>query len=429
MKFKFRILILSISCLWGGWIFGQSDYLQKEEVALAKMAHTILNSDSINLKFELNKKFIVRFTRLLKKAESYNYPFDSLKTISNLSPEDGSFRIFTWYIVDRPKNTYYGDYAHYYFGLIQRKYIGENGKIHHLVIPLMEMESIPKGIENLVTDNYNWLGALYYQPRGRKNLLSYDGSYYKLVPKAGKVKVKDQKTEQVVTFIPGKYRGRTLTEEKKLSYSNHKRVKENVRYYVLTGWNGWDHQTNYKIVDIMTFDQKDSSKVVFGAPIMYFGKIPKARALFKYSDYAPFSLNMSYVKSGPFKLFRKHMIVYDHMALPKNSRPTAASQMGPDGSYDALYYYKRHGGYFEWYRDVEVAEKYAGKKHRKKIKKLQELHYLDDSLTYSNYNPNSRKAQRKAKKANKREYKRQRKESEQRLKNSGIDLGKGKLDD
>lgn len=406
---------------------GQSSFVQQEEKALAKMAHTILNSDSTDHKFELNKKFIVRLTKLLQKPESYDYPFDSLKTISRLTPEDKSFRIFTWYIVDRPANTYYGDYAHYYFGLIQRKFVGKNGKVHHLVIPLMEMETIPKGIENLVTDNYNWFGALYYQPKGRDHLLSYDGSYYKIVAKEGEAKEEKKETEQTITFIPGKFHGRMLKETQKLSYSNQKRVKEKVRYYVLTGWNGWDHKANYKVVDIMTFDPEDSTKVVFGAPIMYFDRIPKARGLFKYSDYAPFSLNMSYVKSGPFKLFRKYMIVYDHLAPPRDARPTEASQLGPDGSYDGLYYFSKYGGYFEWYRDVEVAEKIEGKRHLKEMQKRQAYYAAQDSLTFPDYNQlNGKKSQRQARKANRREYDRQRKESERKLKEAGIKLGTAK---
>ena len=60
------------------------------------------------------------------------------------------------------------------------------------------------------------------------------------------------------------------------------------------------------------------------------------------------------------------MIVYDHLGTPKpgDRRLTKVEEIGPDGSYDALYFYKK-GGYFEWYRNVELADKYLSKLHRK----------------------------------------------------------------
>lgn len=430
MKRKLPMLsawICGVVFLWSGAAFAQMKSLATAEAELAKMAHTILNSDSTDLKFELNKEFITCFTELLKQPESYGYAFDSLKTISRLRPADNSFRIFTWYIVDRPKDTYYGDYAHYYFGLVQRKYTDVSGKVHYLVIPLMEMERIPKGIESAVTDNYAWFGALYYAPRERPNVLAYDGSYYKLESKKGGVLEDGKETEQVITFVQGKYRGRQLKEVKKLSYSNQVRVKRKVRYYVLMGWNGWDHKANYKVLDIMTFDPEDSSRVVFGAPIIYFDQIPKARALFKYSDYAPFSLNTGSVKTGFLNLGRKDMVVYDHLAPPRNARSTDMYELGPDGSYDALSYYKRFGGYFEWYRDVEVADKFEGKRHKREMEKRQAFYAAQDSATFPDYNQlSSRKMARRARKANQREYKRQRKAAEEGIRESGLKIGEAK---
>lgn len=393
------------------------------EKELANMAADILRHDSTDLKFEMNKQFIVRLTNLLKRPDSYNHDFDSLKTVSRLHPADGAFRIFTWYIVDKPANTFYAELAHYYFGLVQRRYVDAKGKTHYIVIPLMEMERIPKGIESAVTDNLSWFGALYYQPKGAQNLLAYEGHYYKLVPKKGEVTSEKDKTELVYTFVPGKAGARKLKEVDKLKYSNHKRVKEAITYYVLMGWNGWDNKSNYKVIDVMTFDPEDSSRVNFGAPIFYFDRIPKSRGLFKYSDYSSFTMNTGYVKRGPLGLFKKRMIVYDHLAPPNKARATELWELGPDGSYDAIAYYPKYGGYFEWYRKVDVADKYEGKKHAKEMAKLQKYWASQDSLTFPNYNElSSRKAQRKIAKANKKELKRQQKEAERRLRESGIDI-------
>ncbi|MBP6641085.1 MAG: hypothetical protein KA293_12410, partial [Bacteroidia bacterium] len=69
--------------------------IQQVEKELAPMARMMLNDTSTTKKIELNKEFIVRMTNLLAREESYDYPFDSLKTISHLRPDDNSFRIFT----------------------------------------------------------------------------------------------------------------------------------------------------------------------------------------------------------------------------------------------------------------------------------------------------------------------------------------------
>lgn len=420
------------------------------------MSEEILRGADFEKKIELNKKFIVRLTHLLERPGSFDYEFKALETVSMLSPEDESFRIFTWYMADRDPEAYYADFSHYYFGLIQRNYTTAAGKKMLIVIPLMEMDRVPQGIENMVTDNRNWYGALYYKPKHSDHLLSYEGSYYKLVPvEDGKV-VENKDKEWVYTFTPGKYRSRTLKQVDKLSYSNHKRVKEKVTYYTLMGWNGWDNKANYKVLDILTFDPDDSTRAVFGAPIMYFGKIPKARALFKYSDYSAFSMNTSFIRTGPFNMFKRKMIVYDHLAAPNKSSKVELWQVGPDGSYDAVSYFKKYGGYFEWYRNVEVAENYEGRNHRKKMLKLQKEWMSKDSLRYTvdpaliqNYSKTIktkdgrdsvivmdrqqmkvalRNEKRQAKMTQK-ELEKQRKEAEQKLKDQGIEMESRREDD
>lgn len=397
--------------------------IKQVEKELSKLAHTVLNDDSTDLKIEVNKQFITRLTQLLKRPESYNYPFDSLKTVSRLKPEDDAFRIFTWYFVDREAGAYYAENAHYYFGLVQRKHVDPSGKTHYLVLPLIEMDRVPKNFESVVTDNFAWFGSLYYQPKHTNFIPAYDGFYYKLEPKKGSVEVDRQEKELGVTFTPGKVTGRQLKVMDKLSYSNHERVKKDIRYYVLTGWNGWDNKGNYKVMDILSFDEADSSKVNFGAPIIYFDAIPKARALFKYSDFGHFSLNTGYVKRGPFKLFKKRMFVYDHLAPPLNARPTDKFELGPDGSHDAIAYYSKYGGYFEWYRNVEIAENYENKRHKQEIAERQAYYASQDSATFPDYaEAYDTRSARKANRYRRKVLKAQEKAAEERLKAAGIKL-------
>ena len=397
--------------------------IQQVERELSKIAFDILNHDSTELKIEKNKQFITRFTRLLQRPESYNHPFDSIKTVSRLHPEDLTFRIFTWYLVDREEGAYYAENAHYYFGLVQRRHIDPSGKTHYIVMPLIEMDQIPRNFESVVTDNYAWFGALYYQPKYMDHIPAHDGYYYKLEPKKGEVKVDKKEKELGVTFTPGTVTGRQLKVMDKLSYSNHERVKKDIRYYVLTGWNGWDNKGNYKVMEILSFDPQDSSKVNFGAPIIYFDAIPKARALFKYSDFGHFSLNTGYVKRGPFKLFKKRMLIYDHLAPPENARPSDKFDLGPDGSHDGLAYYGKYGGYFEWYRNVEIAENYENKKHQQEMLAKQAYYASQDSATFPDYAEafNARSA-RKANRYRKKVLKAQEKAAQERLEQAGIKL-------
>jgi hypothetical protein len=413
---------------WAGAQQGDMDAgksIAQVEAELAPLAALVLNDSSTERKIAVNKQLIQRLTRLLQRPESYDHPFTALKTISRLSPADETFRIFTWYIIDNPTQAYYSDDSHYYFGLVQRRFVDARGETHYLVIPLMELEQLPMGVENMVFDNFSWFGALYYKPKDSEHLPHYDGFYYKLTPGRVKQRPGPGKQEEVLQFTPGKYRGRHLSMADQPQYSNYRREKTKTRYYLLMGWNGWDRTASYKVVDVLTFDEKDSMKVHFGAPIFYFDQIPKARALFKYSDYAVFNLNFEHVRRGPFKLFSKRMLVYDHLAQPQQARPLEQYPLGPDGSCDALSYYPRHG-YFEWYRDVQTSDAYNSRRHAREMAQLQ-AQYVQGDSTLPHYDQLQTRPQiHRGTRYGDKIAKKQRKELEKQLEESGIQLPKPK---
>lgn len=314
-----------LGCLVSLGIWGQVNAqqpLEQVEIQLQTWSNELLEGTDFQVQLETNKEFSQLLAETLRRPDSYSYPFDSLKSISILTAEDNSFRLFTWHLVKRPDNkTYYGEIEHYYFGLVQRKYTPANGPTEYLVIPLIEMEEIPRGVETEVLDNYNWLGALYYPAKGRGNEIPvFKFKYYdpKQIASNGKIK----------------------------------QVKQN--HYVLLGWNGMDNTSNLKSVEVMSFDPENPKRVLFGAPIFFFDPVvPKSRALFRYSEYAPFGLNFGYAKGGLFGLGKEEVILFDHLANPGNTtqKLTEIWEMGPDGSYDAL---ALRGGAFEWYKNIEV---------------------------------------------------------------------------
>ena len=181
------------------------------------------------------------------------------------------------------------------------------------------MPKIPRGVENMVLDNNNWLGALYYYPKNHGKIKRYAYKYDD--PRTGK-------------------RGKAY-------------------FYMLLGLNGMDNKSNFKVIDAISFDPNDNKKVLFGVNAFYFDVVAKHRAIFFYSEYAPFSLNSSYVKNGPLNLFKKEMIVYDHLSRPNNAGRELSTvfEAGPDGSYDGLMYSSRRGG-FLWRKNIILAEKF-----------------------------------------------------------------------
>jgi len=92
-------------------------------------------------------KFNETFLLLLKETESVKYPFDELKWISKVSPDDKSFRIFTWEVMVSED-----DYR--YFGIIQNS----EGNLFELMDDF-------RNAEDLATEEFNqdtWLGMYYY---------------------------------------------------------------------------------------------------------------------------------------------------------------------------------------------------------------------------------------------------------------------------
>jgi len=185
----------------------------------------------------------------------------------------------------------------------------------------------------------------------------------------------------------------------------------------------------------MSFDPEDKNRVIFGADVFYFSAIPKFRAIFNYSEYSPFSLNYNWVKVGPVK--KANMIVYDHLGTPKGKKAEMKEvwELGSDGSLDGLYFYKRKG-IFEWHRDVQLAEKYISKQHRKAIAEVRNNRdkiqsdrndaidsYTVDGKKFVRSGENGEKVDRLSKKAHKEFLKKQRelkKAEEAKLKEAGI---------
>lgn len=147
----------------------QIERLKAAEDTLAMIAFLVVNDSIESERFGACRQLITRLVQTLKTPNSFQYPFDRLKSISILAPPDSSFRIFTWQL-------YVNDSTYRYYGAIQRN--SQELQLFPLIDRSDSLDYKPLR-ETLTPDR--WYGALYYTLRqfdtkeGRKYLLiGYD---------------------------------------------------------------------------------------------------------------------------------------------------------------------------------------------------------------------------------------------------------------
>ncbi|MCS7078332.1 MAG: hypothetical protein NZ455_16590 [Bacteroidia bacterium] len=126
--------------------------LQDLEQQLAFLGREVLKANSDNIKLSSSQQFIKLMAQALRIEGSFEYPFDSLTTVSKLVPEDKKFRLFTWYYS-------LSNGRHRYFGCVQ--FLDEKGR--EKIVPLFDRTQKQVDLEFKKLSNENWIGALYYQ--------------------------------------------------------------------------------------------------------------------------------------------------------------------------------------------------------------------------------------------------------------------------
>jgi len=125
--------------------------LRSAESILKTYSFEITNADEMVDRTIADSFFTRSLVKALKIPYSFNYGFDSLKTISRLYAPDSSFRIITWQIMK--------DFTYYrYKGAIQFKTTDGSLKL----IPLYDGTDFTERPVDSVRTNENWIGALYY---------------------------------------------------------------------------------------------------------------------------------------------------------------------------------------------------------------------------------------------------------------------------
>lgn len=148
----------------------QLTILQTKEDSLNPIAKSIVQSEDVSIRFRSDSLFTRMLVRALRTPYSFEYPFDSLVTISRLYAPDSSFRIFTWQ-VSKDEN------VHRRHGAIQIK--TNDGSLK--LFPLIDRSSLIINQQDTITNNQWWIGSIYYkiilkEHLGKKyyTLLGYD---------------------------------------------------------------------------------------------------------------------------------------------------------------------------------------------------------------------------------------------------------------
>ena len=167
--FLFTLLIISLSAK-SQISADDLKFLRSQEDSLGYYSHEMIFDSFAENRFHYDSVFIRNFIKSLKTSYSFEFPFDSIQTISKLYAPDSSFRIFTWQM-QRDESYYRQE------GAIQMKTKDGSLKLFGL-IDASDFTSMPT---DSIRSNKNWIGALYYniimkEYKGKKyyTLFGYD---------------------------------------------------------------------------------------------------------------------------------------------------------------------------------------------------------------------------------------------------------------
>jgi hypothetical protein len=163
--------------------------LEKKEDSLKVFAQQIINGRNAEERFAADSQFTKTFVRALQIKNSFYYPFDSLVSIAKVIPTDSSFKIFTWQLVIGPE-------VIRQHGAIQMKTTDGSLKL----FPLIDKTDLINNIDDTITSNRAWIGALYYKIIEEK---SFGKNVYTLLGFDDNNLNSDRKFIEILTFENG----------------------------------------------------------------------------------------------------------------------------------------------------------------------------------------------------------------------------------
>ncbi len=118
--------------------------------SLIRLSGNLIISRNDSVRIKSAGQFQAYLIEILQKNDSWMFAFDSLRTVSFLTPPDSAFRIISWYV---PLLS-----GHFrYYGLVQ--YPPESGRG---ILELTDQTPEPQFLTDEWPSNGYWLGAYYY---------------------------------------------------------------------------------------------------------------------------------------------------------------------------------------------------------------------------------------------------------------------------
>lgn len=125
--------------------------LRRTEDTIKQYSRRMIVDEDASRRFAADSIFIRMLVRLLRTPYSFEYPFDSLETVSRIYAPDSTFRIFSWQF--NKDDNYFRQR-----GAIQVR--TTNGSLQ--LYPLLDMSEFTTNPEDSVRTSSNWIGAIYY---------------------------------------------------------------------------------------------------------------------------------------------------------------------------------------------------------------------------------------------------------------------------
>ncbi len=186
----FLILIVVVSQVQAQHIAKQDwQRLQQCEDSMKRPSFQLLQGINLSDRYQADSLFTRILVRALTTKHSFEYPFDSLMTISRLYAPDSSFRIFTWQLIVN-ENTFRQH------GAIQLKTADGSLRLY----PLIDRSDVTIDPSDTIANHLGWMGAIYYkillhtfQGRSYYTLLGFDENNIRSDKKVIEVLQFDQK--------------------------------------------------------------------------------------------------------------------------------------------------------------------------------------------------------------------------------------------
>ena len=159
--------------------------------SLNEISFKMINDSIEPQRYNASYKFIKTLVSALKTPNSFDFSFDSLKTISIQNAPDQKFRIFSWHVMNN-------DGSYRYYGTIQMN--KPNGELE--MFPLVDYSPTLKNPADSIYTHQKWYGAQYYKII--PVLKDVDNPYYLLLGWKGNTVKSTKKVVEVLQFKDGK---------------------------------------------------------------------------------------------------------------------------------------------------------------------------------------------------------------------------------